>query len=84
MLSGTRRANAGMAEGDTHARTAVGREYVCTGETSGIAMIAAAKRSASMGSNAAYASYAAVLAFVSTVRRDIGAKIAVANCIACT
>ena len=73
-----------MAEGDTHARTAVGREYVCTGETSGIAMIAAAKRFASMGSNAAYAGYVVVLAFVSTVRKGISAKIAGASCFACT
>ena len=68
MLSGTRVANASMAEEDTRARTAAGREYVCTGETSGIAMIAAAGRFASMGSSAASAGYVVVLAFVSTVR----------------
>ena len=68
MLSGTRVANVGMAEGDTCARTAAGREYVRTGETGGIAMIAAAKRFASMGNNAMNAGYVAVLAFVSTVR----------------
>ena len=47
-------------------------------------MIAAAKRFASMGNNAMNAGYAVVLAFVSTVRRGISAKIAGASCFACT
>ncbi len=83
VLSGTRVANASMAEKDTCAETAAGREYVCTAETGGIAMIAAAKRFASMGSSAANAGYAVVLVFVITVRRDISAKIAWASCFAC-
>jgi hypothetical protein len=72
-----------MAGGDTRAETAAGREYVCTGETGGFAVIAAAKRFASMGSGAAYAGYAAVLVFVSTVSGGISVKIAVASCFAC-
>ena len=84
MLPGAKVGNASMAREDTCAETAVGREFVCTGETGGIAMIAVAKRFASMGNNAMNAGYAVVLAFVSTVRRGISAKIAGASCFAYT
>ncbi len=55
---------------------------MCTGETGGIVMIAAAKRFAIMGNRAMNAGYAVVLAFVSTVRtlkmyqcKDCGGKL---------
>ena len=48
---------------------------MCTGETSGIAMIAAAGRFASMGSSATCANYVAVLVFVSMEGTEVFVKI---------
>ncbi len=58
--------------------------YAVTGETNGIVMNAAAKRSANMESKRAFAMFVAVLASVSTAKFDTSAKTAAASCIAST